>query len=285
MGGCDLCETEVELTAPAAHAVPLDGAPRVFAAKRDGPLLDVEGVAHSFGGLKVLTNVSFPVPRAEITGLIGPNGSGKTTCFNIISGFLKPDQGRIRFLGEDITRWTIQDRSRAGMVRTFQAPKVFERMTVLENVMMGLYKSTRTGFAGAMFRTPKARCEFTGMRATAAATCAKFGLSRLVDTAAGKLPAGQRRIVELARAYVGQPRLLMLDEPSSGLNSSEIEVLRSWIDTLSKEGLTIVLVSHDMGLMTVSNTVHALYFGEIIASGPMDRVQADPRVREAYLGV
>lgn len=272
------------MNAPTSYAVaPASASPA--AATRDAPLLEVHGVAHSFGGLKVLTNVSFPALAGKITGLIGPNGSGKTTCFNIISGFLQPQRGQIWFMGEDITRCSIQDRSRAGMLRTFQAPKVFERMTVLENVMVGLYKSTRTGFAGAMFRTARARHELVQMREAAAAACGKFELTKHLDTLTGKLPAGQRRIVELARAYVSTPRLLLLDEPSTGLGSHEIEVLRSWIITLNQEGLTIVLVSHDMGLMTVSDTVHALYFGEIIASGRIESVQADPRVREAYLGV
>ncbi|MCL4774995.1 MAG: ABC transporter ATP-binding protein [Burkholderiaceae bacterium] len=255
------------------------------ATSADLPLLEVDGIAHSFGGQKVLTNLGFPVLDGKITGLIGPNGSGKTTCFNIITGFLRPDGGCVRFGGRDVTRSSIQERARAGMTRTFQAPKVFERMTVLENVMVGMYKSTVAGFLGSMLQTRAARRELVRMREAATVVCDKFGLSRHRDVVTGKLPAGQRRVVELARAYMTTPRLLLLDEPSSGLNSHEIEVLRSWIHTLNREGLTIVLVSHDMGLMTVANTVHALYFGEIIASGSMESVEADSRVREAYLGV
>jgi len=248
-------------------------------------LLGMEGVAQSFGGLQVLRNVNIDVPQGRIVGLIGPNGSGKTTCFSIISGFLRPNAGRVHFAGDDVTAWSIQQRSRAGLVRTFQTPKVFEHMTVLENLMVGDYKSTHTGILGAMFRTPGAGAELSAMRERAKACAERFGLAKLLSTRAGLLPAGQRRVVELARACIGNPKVLLLDEPSSGLNSEEIETLRHWIVTLNREGLTVFLVSHDMGLMTVCEKVHVLYFGEVIASGSLAEVQADARVCEAYLGV
>lgn len=249
------------------------------------PLLGLRGVAHSFGGLQVLRDVNLQVPAGRITGLIGPNGSGKTTCFNIVSGFLRPRAGQVMFDGRDIAAHSVQQRSRAGLVRTFQTPQVFEQMTVLENLMVGCYKATHTGVLQAMLNTPAARAERDAMRAAAEATCRRFGLEALRDARAGSLPAGQRRVLELARACIGAPRLLLLDEPSSGLNSEEIELLRAWILTLNREGLTILLVSHDMGLMTSCDQVHVLYFGEIISSGTMAAVQADPRVCEAYLGV
>jgi ABC-type branched-subunit amino acid transport system ATPase component len=248
-------------------------------------MLGMEGIAHSFGGLEVLRHVNIAVPQGRIVGLIGPNGSGKTTCFNIVSGFLRPKAGGVRFGGEDITTQSIQQRSRAGLLRTFQTPKVFEQMTVLENLMVGEYKTTRTGFLGAMLGTAGARAELAAVRERAAQCGERFGLGNLLSTRAGLLPAGQRRVVELARACISQPKVLLLDEPSSGLNTEEIETLRHWIVTLNREGLTIFLVSHDMGLMTVCDQVHVLYFGEVIASGPLAEVQADPRVCEAYLGV
>ncbi|NDZ17522.1 ABC transporter ATP-binding protein [Variovorax sp. WS11] len=249
------------------------------------PLLGLHGVAHSFGGLQVLRDVNLVAPAGRITGLIGPNGSGKTTCFNIVSGFLRPRSGRVIFEGQDITAHTVQQRSRAGLVRTFQTPQVFQQMTVLENLMVGRYKATEAGVLQATFRTPAARVEFDAMRASAEAACVRFGLEGLKNKRAGSLPAGQRRVLELARACIGAPRMLLLDEPSSGLNSEEIELLREWIVTLNREGLTILLVSHDMGLMTCCDRVHVLYFGEIISSGTMASVQGDPRVCEAYLGV
>lgn len=255
------------------------------AAPPAGPAtLELSGIAHSFGGLKVLTDVNFSVPQGRIVGLIGPNGSGKSTCFNIVSGFLRPKAGKVLLSGRDIAADSIQARTRHGLMRTFQTPKVFERMSVLENVMVGLHKDGRCGILASMLRTPAARRELDALRESATQCCHKFGLGKLLDSPTGRLPAGQRRIVELARAYVGSPRLLLLDEPSSGLNTEEIEQLRRWITTLNAEGVTILLVSHDMGLMTVADTVHALYFGEIIASGPMAAIQANPRVREAYLG-
>lgn len=248
-------------------------------------LLELNGIAHNFGGLNVLTNVNISVPRGKIVGLIGPNGSGKTTCFNIASGFLRPKAGAVLLDGQDVTQLSVQRRGALGLVRTFQAPKVFEHMTVLENLMVGEYKSTHSGMFGSLLSLPGARREFAGMRERAAECARRFGVDKLLDVSAGLLPAGQRRVVELARAHIGRPQVLLLDEPSSGLNSEEIETLRHWIQELHREGLTILLVSHDMGLMTVCDEAHALYFGEIIASGSLAQLQDNPRVREAYLGV
>lgn len=268
---------------PARHG-PADAAGSQAAAG-GAATLRLEGLAHSFGGLNVLRQVDIDVPAGRLVGLIGPNGSGKTTCFNIASGFLRQKAGRVLLDGIDISAASVQARSRAGVVRTFQAPKVFEQMTVLENLMVGAHKLTHTGVLAAMFATPRARAELAAARADARQCARRFGLESLLETRAGLLPAGQRRIVELARACMGRPRALLLDEPSSGLNSEEIEVLRRWIVELNRDGLTIFLVSHDMGLMTVCDIVHVLYYGEIIASGSLVDVQEDPRVREAYLGV
>lgn len=252
-------------------------------AKAD-PLLHVEGVAHAFGGLRVLADVNITVGQGQLAGLIGPNGSGKTTCFNIMSGFLRPRGGRVRLAGQDITGATVQSRSRMGLVRTFQTPQVFRHMTVHENLMIGCYKQTRSGPFGNMFRTGGARRDREQMLARSAEAAAKFGLQRLLDRPAGDLPAGQCRVVELARACVGEPKILLLDEPSSGLSVPEIAVLREWIQTLHAEGLTILLVSHDMGLMTVADAISVLYFGKVIARGSMEEIQNNAEVRDAYLG-
>lgn len=247
--------------------------------------LQAERITKRFGGVTALSEVSLELLPGEVHGLIGPNGSGKTTCFNIACGFLRQKAGRVILDGTDISASSVQERSRAGLVRTFQAPKVFEQMTVLENLMVGAHKSTGTGVLAAMLGTRRARAELAATRADAQQCARRFGLENMLDTKAGLLPAGQRRIVELARACMGRPRALLLDEPSSGLNSEEIEVLRRWIVELNRDGLTVFLVSHDMGLMTVCDTVHVLYYGEIIACGSLADVQDDPRVREAYLGV
>jgi ABC-type branched-subunit amino acid transport system ATPase component len=247
-------------------------------------ILALEGVAHAFGGLKVLTDVSLTVPGGSIVGLIGPNGSGKTTLFNIASGFLRPLGGRVVYDGADVTARTVPERSRIGLVRTFQTPKVFERMSVVENLMVGAYASTQAGMLAAMLRTPGARRDLDTMRDEAIRACDRFGLARVAERPAGSLPAGLRRNIELARAYVAKPRLLLLDEPSSGLNTAEIASLKDWIRVLNGEGMSVLLVSHDMGLMEVCHTVHALTLGEIVASGTLDAIRSHPRVREAYLG-
>jgi ABC-type branched-subunit amino acid transport system ATPase component len=250
-----------------------------------GDILRIEDVGHSFAGLNVLRSVSFAVGNRGIVGLIGPNGSGKTTLFNVISGFLSPQQGTIVYCGEALGRRSVQGRSNAGLVRTFQTPKVFENMSVIENIMVGCCKHTRTSIAQDLLRTPRANRELRTIREKADQACTKFALDPIRNEPAKKLTAGQRRILEIARAVVGEPKLLMLDEPSSGLNADEIEHLRGHITQLLDDGIAILLVSHDMELMTVANIVHVLYFGEIIASGTMTEIQQNARVREVYLGV
>lgn len=247
-------------------------------------LLEVRKVSHSFRGLHVLRGVSFTVENGSIAGLIGPNGAGKSTLFNIISGFLTPDAGELIYAGEPLSRVPVHLRSYAGLVRTFQTPQVFPHLTVRENLIAGCYRQTRSGLLANLIGTPGSRRELARMREIAEQACAKFGLSAVGDVPAGKLPGGQQRLVELARACVGEPRLLCLDEPSSGLNSEEVAQLMAALRRLNAEGMTILLVSHDMDLVTIATSIQVLCFGEIIASGPLSHVQADARVREAYLG-
>jgi ABC-type branched-subunit amino acid transport system ATPase component len=246
-------------------------------------IIALDGIGHRFGGLTVLRSVTFSIPDSGLVGLIGPNGSGKTTLFNIISGYLPLQTGRIAFSGAPLTTQTVQDRSRAGMVRTFQTPKIFERMTVIENVMVGACKLTRTGMLQDLLHSPRARSEMQEIRTRAERVCADLGLAG--DLAASTLPAGQRRILEIARALVGEPRLLMLDEPSAGLNREEMRQLIAAIRRINEQGLAILLVSHDMELMAVAEAVHVLNFGEIIARGDMAAIQQNPNVREVYLGL
>ncbi len=248
-------------------------------------ILRLDDVGHNFGGLSVLRSVSFSVPVNGIVGLIGPNGSGKTTLFNAITGFLEPKKGDIAYQGKLLGTSSVQDRSRAGMVRTFQTPKVFEHMTVRENIMVGCSKMTRTSMFQDLLHSPKSKRELRTINERSEAALHKFELTALQDSLASNLTAGQRRILEIARAAVGEPKLLMLDEPSSGLNPDEIDNLRRWIVQLRAEGMSVLLVSHDMELMTVADLVHVLYFGEIITSGTMDEIKINARVREVYLGV
>jgi branched-chain amino acid transport system ATP-binding protein/nonpolar-amino-acid-transporting ATPase len=218
-------------------------------------------------------------------GLIGPNGAGKSTLFNIISGFLVPDAGTLRYAGRDVSRESVPQRSRDGLMRTFQTPQVFPHLSVRENLMTGLYKDTRSGVLAGLFAAPGARRDVARMREAADAACERFALSGVRDRPAGDLPAGQQRLVELARAAMSQPRLLCLDEPSSGLNGEEVGRLLVMLRRLNQAGTSLLLVSHDMDLVTVASQIHVLCFGEIIASGPLQRIQADARVRDAYLGV
>ncbi|MFN0318461.1 MAG: ABC transporter ATP-binding protein [Burkholderiales bacterium] len=247
-------------------------------------LLEVRAVSHSFRGLSVLRGVNFAVPEGQIVGLIGPNGAGKSTLFNIISGFLEPNQGQVFFHGEDINRLSVPRRSQKGLLRSFQTPQVFSHLTVRENLMVGCYKETSSGVVQGLFGWGVAR-ERRGMQEAADRACETFGLAGVRDRLAGKLPGGQQRLVELARAAVGKPRLLCLDEPSSGLNTEEVNQLMSMLRLMNAQGVTILLVSHDMDLVAVASEIHVLCFGEIIASGPFAQLKGDARVREAYLGV
>jgi ABC-type branched-subunit amino acid transport system ATPase component len=222
-------------------------------------MLALDQVEHRFGGFTVLRSVTFSVPEAGIVGLIGPNGSGKTTLFNIISGYLALQAGSIMYDGRALSTQSVQDRSRAGMVRTFQTPKIFERMTVLENIMAGACKITRTGIVQDLLRSPHARSELRRLRTLAESVAADLGLAE--DLPAANLTAGQRRILEIARALIAT------------------------IERLNDAGLAILLVSHDMELMAVAETVHVLNFGEIIARGDMAAIQQNAGVREVYLGM
>ncbi len=248
-----------------------------------GNILKLDGVGHRFGGFTVLRSVTLSVPDGGLIGLIGPNGSGKTTLFNIISGYLPLQTGTIEFRGHPLTTQSVPDRNRTGMVRTFQTPKIFERMSVLENIMVGACKITRTGMIQDLLRLPHARGEMRRIRSLAERVADEFGLAGGLP--ARTLPAGQRRILEIARALVGEPKLLMLDEPSAGLNREEMQQLIAAIRRINEAGLAVLLVSHDMELMAVASAVHVLNFGEIIAKGNMTAIQQNANVREVYLGV
>jgi ABC-type branched-subunit amino acid transport system ATPase component len=246
-------------------------------------LLQVDDIAHQFRGLHVLKGVRFTVAEGSVTGLIGPNGAGKSTLFNIISGFLRPTSGDIVYLGKTITKLSIQRRSYAGLIRTFQTPQVFSELTVQENLIAGCYNQGR--IIKSLLSLPEVRGELAKATRLADQTCTEFGLDAVRNQLAGRLPAGQQRLVELARAAISKPKLLCLDEPSSGLSSEEVAQLMSVLRRLNETGITVLLVSHDMELMAISSIIHVLCFGEIIATGGMSEVQADPRVCEAYLGI
>lgn len=248
------------------------------------PLLNVRHISRRFGGLQVLRDVNFLVPEGAIVGLIGPNGAGKSTLFNIVSGFLAPSGGEIEYAGKRITGHSVQQRSESGLMRSFQAPQMFGNLTVRENLIAGCYKSGRTGVVEGLLALPAVRRERSLASQEAECFIEDFGLSAVSNQPAEQLPAGKQRIVELARAAISKPRLLCLDEPSSGLSAEEVQELKSTIKRLHRAGMTFLIVSHDMELMSVSEWIHVLCSGEIIASGNLLDIQANPRVREAYLG-
>jgi branched-chain amino acid transport system ATP-binding protein len=249
------------------------------------PLLQVENVRRSFGGLVAVDRATFQVLPGQIKAVIGPNGAGKTTLFNIISGLLQPDSGRILFKERSICGWKPYQVARAGMSRTFQNPSLFLQMNVLENVMVGRHTRTRWDFTGCALRLPAQLAEERAIRAAALAQLEYVGLAHLAEFPAGALAFGQRRMVELARALATEPDLLLLDEPASGLNTKEKTDLGALIRRIRDRGVTILLVEHDMKLvMDLSDDILVLHYGLPIAEGPPSAIQSDQNVIRVYLG-
>jgi branched-chain amino acid transport system ATP-binding protein len=250
-------------------------------------LLEFENINKSFGGVHALKDVSLRIEQGTIHGLIGPNGAGKTTLFNVMTGMYQADSGKFWFDGEAMSLKTSpQVLAKKGLARTFQNIRLFSEMTALENVMVGQHSQTKTGLIGAILRTPAAKREELMIRQEGLRLLHYVGLTEDVASRVSRtLSYGDQRRLEIARALALKPRLLALDEPAAGMNPTETSQLKALIRRLHADGMTIVLIEHDVSLMMrLCDRISVLDFGEKIADGTPDEIRSNERVIKAYLG-
>ncbi|MEQ8676111.1 MAG: ABC transporter ATP-binding protein [Aggregatilineales bacterium] len=249
-------------------------------------MLTLENVSRNFGGLQALTDVNMTVPDGKIVGLIGPNGAGKTTLINNISGLDHPTAGAIRFDSADIHTAPPHRINRLGVARTYQNIRLFGEMTTLQNLLIGQHGQGSASLLDAIIFRPKYRAEERRLRQTAHDLLARFSLTSVAELPAANLPYGDQRRLEIARAIATKPRLLLLDEPTAGMNPIETQELGEQILRLRDEdNLSILVIEHDMSLIhQVCDEVYVLNFGQILAHGTPDEIKRDPVVIEAYLG-
>jgi len=248
-------------------------------------MLAVHDLAVRFGGVTALESVSFEVQPGSITSVIGPNGAGKTTAFNAITGYLRPTQGRITYDGVSLTGLRPASIARRGIVRTFQKTSVFPALSVEDNVLTGLHLRGTAGFFGVLAGRRRLVAEEHALAAEAAAILEFVGLTQRQREPASALPYGEQRLVELAVALAARPRLLLLDEPGAGMTGAEKIVVGGLIRRVREQGVTVLLVEHDMRMvMGISDTVIVLNGGRVIAAGAPAAIQVHPEVIRAYLG-
>jgi branched-chain amino acid transport system ATP-binding protein len=247
--------------------------------------LEIKGLTKSFGGLKAIDNVTFTVPDGSLTAVIGPNGAGKTTVFNLVTNLFKVDSGSIDFYGTSLLGRTPDKIAALGLIRTFQTARVFPGMTVRENALAGAHLKVRSGFFRQMLWLGSARREEKNLVGEAEALLDLVGLASFRNAAATDLPMGGQKLLEVVRALMAHPRLLLLDEPAAGLNDTETEDLAELLSAVRGAGITVVVVEHNMSLvMSISDQVVVLDAGAVAASGTPAAIQKDARVIAAYVG-
>ncbi len=248
-------------------------------------LLELKGLRRSFYGLEVLRGADFAVEAGGITGLIGPNGAGKTTLFNVVSGLVPPDAGSIRFDGREIAGKTPDAISRAGLLRTFQVARGFPKLSVFQHLMLYGRDQPGEGLWQAVFGSRAAREREAELSEKALETARFLRLDRLIDNPATALSGGQKKLLEIGRALMAEPRLVLLDEPTAGVNPTLQNEIGERLLELPKRGITVLLIEHDMGFIAhLCDPVIVMAEGRVLTHGTFDEVRSDARVREAYLG-